>query len=212
MKKRGHLLVTNHVASGQGIRKAGILLGCILPDFWIPSLLKGHTSEAAWERIKGEMTELEEYGSGNFLDSVRLGVVLHYVEDFFTYPHNKTYNGDFWGHVRYERKQYENFTQHLGVEKGVIEQVGYHPKEYVNSIQILLEEMLDEYDEMLDDYGDRIEDYEEMDTYLEADYIYMKKAAYMTVWHFERAFIINRISRKQKYGFSGLKHFRQKSL
>ena len=52
----------------------------------------------------------------------------------------------------------------------------------MDSLQEWLEKMFKEYDEMFPG--------------LETDYLFMKRAAYMTMWHFERAFAINGINRK----------------
>lgn len=182
MKKRGHLLVTSHVSSQFGWRRMCVMVGSILPDFWIPSLIKGHKREVAWDRVRGNIEKLENTGTWNGVDCIRLGVLLHYVEDFFTYVHNPSYPGNLSGHIRYEREQYLAFKQHLSVEKHVIEQMGSHPKDYVDSLQEWLEKMFKEYDEMFPG--------------LETDYLFMKRAAYMTMWHFERAFAINGINRK----------------
>ena len=182
MKKRGHLLVTSHVNEQYGWRRFLVMAGCILPDFWIPSLIRGHRREVAWERIKERIYRLENIGTGNAIDCLRLGVILHYLEDFFTYAHNSSYSGKLSGHIRYEREQYRAFKQHLSVEKRVIAQVGNPPKDYVDSLTEWLEKMFKEYDEMFPG--------------LETDYLFMKRAVYMIMWHFERAFAINYINRK----------------
>ena len=182
MKKIGHLLITSHVNSDRGWRKLCVMVGCILPDFWIPSLVKGHTKNAAWDRIRENIHKLENTGTWNMVDSIRLGILLHYVEDFFTHVHSLSYSGNLLGHIRYEKEQYLAFKQHLSVEKGVIEQVGPHPRDYVDSLEEWMEKTFIDYDEVFSG--------------LETDYLFMKRAAYITMWYFEKAFAINGINKK----------------
>lgn len=178
MRKQGHLLVTNHIMMEQkGWEKACILLGCVLPDFWIPSLIKGHKRENNWNKMKEKMEKLEKKGIWNVQNCIRLGIVLHFVEDYFTYAHSINYDGGILAHCKYEKKQYKEFKEHLSVEKHVIEQVGAFYKYYVNSIVDWMEEQFEEYDEM--------------PHCVETDYLIMKRAVNVTWWYFEREFNIN---------------------
>lgn len=178
MRKQGHLLVTNHIMMEQkGWEKACILLGCVLPDFWIPSLMKGHKRDKNWDKIKEQMEKLERKGSWNMRSCIKLGIILHYVEDYFTYAHSRAYEGGLYAHCMYEKKQYQEFKEHLSVEKQVIEQVGAFYKYYVNSIADWMEEQFEEYDGM--------------PHCVETDYLIMKRAVNVTWWYFEREFNIN---------------------
>lgn len=50
------------------------------------------------------MEVLEEKGRGGCFSYLKLGWVLHYVEDYFTYPHNTIFEGTIPEHYAYEKK------------------------------------------------------------------------------------------------------------
>ena len=105
MKKSGHLLVTMSVANSMNLKyKSWLLLGSILPDILVHTYLMGHTWDKAYKRVTKSIQSLEKHGRMNRLSCLKLGYILHYVEDFFTYPHNSIFEGDILEHCRYENR------------------------------------------------------------------------------------------------------------
>ena len=87
--------------------RKSFLIGSILPDC-IPSFLtRKHTIEDTFVILRKEIEKLtEEYdvnrGVGMYFCR-HLGVVTHYVADYFTLPHNKVFQGTLKDHIFYEK-------------------------------------------------------------------------------------------------------------
>lgn len=105
MDKIGHLVMTKSLAGNiHRTHKAALLLGSILPDLLVYTYINGHTWEATFEQIIRQMGTLEEKGRGGSFSYLKLGWILHYVEDYFTYPHNTNFEGTIPEHYAYEKK------------------------------------------------------------------------------------------------------------
>lgn len=110
MKKRSHLFVTKEIADQvPKSKRKWLLFGSILPDILVYTYIKKHTWMSSYDVTIKRIKKLEEKGTDSFLSYLKLGYVLHYVEDFFTYAHNCVFEGDFSEHVAYENA----FQNHL---------------------------------------------------------------------------------------------------
>ena len=67
----------------------GLLVGSILPDIVVHTYLTGHTWKASGEMILNKLEKLEQSDSLNIWTALRLGMILHYIEDFFTMSHSR---------------------------------------------------------------------------------------------------------------------------
>ena len=105
MDKIGHLVVTKSLTGNMHkTHKAALLLGSILPDLFVYTYLEGHIWEATFDIIINLIYVFVEMGRGGFFSYLKLGWVLHYVEDYFTYPHNTVFEGTIPEHYAYEKK------------------------------------------------------------------------------------------------------------
>ena len=110
MNKQGHLLITGKLMpKDYNPYRRWLLFGSILPDLLFHTYLAGHTWEARFERTIRGMERLERWGEMSRCSCLCLGFYLHYVEDYFTLPHNQSFRGGFIAHVVYEKR----FTQYL---------------------------------------------------------------------------------------------------
>mgnify|MGYP000748265676 CR=1 FL=1 len=83
-------------------------IGSILPDC-IPSfLVRKHTIEDSFDVLEKEISRLVSH-----FDPIRgfdsyfcrhLGVITHYVADYFTFPHNQNFPGNLKDHCIYEEE------------------------------------------------------------------------------------------------------------
>lgn len=118
MQKRGHILVTKKLIPLCMKHRNWVIFGSICPDLLLHTFIKGHTYQATAHKVLGKMRALEEEGVNNCWSALQLGMVLHYVEDYFTYPHNeafsqKTLREKTIDHSLYEENQYEYIREHF---------------------------------------------------------------------------------------------------
>ena len=101
VRKKSHILLARYLAdqmpaneSLQSHRKA-FCLGNILPDIQPSFVTKRHEYFGTFDEVQGKIRRLVQSGAG-YNDRVfwrRSGEVMHYIADYFTFPHNKTFDG-----------------------------------------------------------------------------------------------------------------------
>lgn len=112
MRKKSHISVAKYLMNSNGmeclqLHKKAFYIGSILPDC-IPSFItRRHSIEETIDILKKEIDKItENYDSERGLSSYfcrHLGIITHYVADYFTFPHNKTYPGNIKDHCAYEK-------------------------------------------------------------------------------------------------------------
>lgn len=112
MRKKSHILLARYLAdqmemadSLQSHRKA-FCLGNILPDIRPSFLTTKHEYFGTFETVQEKIARLVEDGPEAYKERVfwrRLGEVVHYIADYFTFPHNRTYTGTLIEHGQYEK-------------------------------------------------------------------------------------------------------------
>lgn len=113
MRKKSHILLARYLAdqmtvseSLQSHRKA-FCLGNILPDIRPSFVTKRHEFFGSFGEIQGKLKILVEDGLDQYKERVfwrRLGEIFHYIADYFTFPHNKTFTGSLVEHNSYEKE------------------------------------------------------------------------------------------------------------
>ncbi len=96
--------------------KTQLIFGSIKPDIYsgLPKLK--HFKPQSFDVI---CNEIQRISNSSFADnraylaaiSQKIGVITHYVADYFCIPHNdrKTYKNHFWDHLKYERTLHKSF-------------------------------------------------------------------------------------------------------
>ena len=111
VRKKSHILLARYLAdqmpaneSLQSHRKA-FCLGNILPDIQPSFVTKRDEYFGTFDEVQGTICRLVQSGAG-YNDRVfwrRSGEVMHYIADYFTFPHNKTFDGTLYQHNTYEK-------------------------------------------------------------------------------------------------------------
>ena len=111
MRKKSHILLGRYLAdqmsevySLQQHRKA-FCLGNIMPDLRPSFLTTRHEFFGTFNQLQNKMKELVERNPEEENARVywrRFGEVMHYMADYFTFPHNRTYKGSLAEHNSYE--------------------------------------------------------------------------------------------------------------
>lgn len=98
------------------------LIGCVEPDRNPLSYLKGslrskwfygHNYQNADRWIERTIRHLQQRAHWNLLDYYRLGKLIHYTSDAFTYVHNNCFCEPIHAHRAYESELQELFLQRL---------------------------------------------------------------------------------------------------
>lgn len=110
-------ILQKNIESMMGIKlhKIGFMYGNIKPDISSSLIKIPHFKEASFDFITGEIKELMSMkiiGSGRCPKyfSERLGVVSHYISDYFCAAHSKSSNGSMLEHHLYEMKLSQYFN------------------------------------------------------------------------------------------------------
>ncbi len=103
MNKIGHINVTKRLSLDiSRTKRFWMLLGSIMPDILVHTYITGHKWDTTFDKSYRRLLHLENWGGDSWLSYYRLGYVLHYIEDYFTYPHNSNYEDDMKEHIKYE--------------------------------------------------------------------------------------------------------------
>ena len=112
MRKKSHISLAKYIVGRveeQGLvkHKKAFYLGSILPDCKPSFFMEKHEMEGTFPKLQEELRELVE---GQQKESVNerafyrnLGEVLHYIADYFTFPHNGEFDGNMKDHCMYEK-------------------------------------------------------------------------------------------------------------
>lgn len=84
--------------------KKQIVLGSIMPDINLLTYLQGHTYKDSIQMIRKNAKALVDQKLWNKASFYQLGIILHYVADYFTFPHNATFKGSLSEHRSYEKE------------------------------------------------------------------------------------------------------------
>ncbi len=112
MRKKSHISLAGylvHQIPSQELRKykKAFYIGNILPDCKPSFLTTKHEFSATYAMVQDRIRDLSN--DATILNSntrsfcIQLGKVVHYLADYFTFPHNLTYDGGFKDHCYYEK-------------------------------------------------------------------------------------------------------------
>jgi len=113
MRKKSHILLASYlvrdIQTEQLLQhKKAFCLGSILPDCKPSFLTTKHEFQGTFDMVQGRIENLskkERYFGNNQRAYVRqIGEVIHYIADYFTFPHNNTYTGNLKDHCTYEKE------------------------------------------------------------------------------------------------------------
>lgn len=119
----GMYFIRQNICQGSISERASFLLGCVEPDMNPLTYLKG-SLHGIWLRghnypnrmpyIEKMLRNMqEEEGTESLIFHYRLGKLVHYLTDAFTYPHNPAFEGTLKEHMYYEDMLEQHFLQEL---------------------------------------------------------------------------------------------------
>ncbi|MFA9375406.1 MAG: zinc dependent phospholipase C family protein [Lachnotalea sp.] len=111
MRKKSHISLARYIVSSLDEKelmkhKKAFYLGNILPDCKPTFLTTKHEFGGTFDKVKKDIVKLTIANESNINNNRAywrdLGQVIHYIADYFTFPHNKNYDGSLKDHCIYE--------------------------------------------------------------------------------------------------------------
>lgn len=101
--------------------KRSLLIGSILPDCRPSFLTKRHTITDTFDSLQAELNKITtDYNMEKGISAYyckHLGIIMHYIADYFTFPHNAGFSGTVIKHIDYEKELQSALEQELKNEK-----------------------------------------------------------------------------------------------
>lgn len=113
MRKKSHISLAWYLMNSEGMEilgnhKGSFYIGSILPDCVPSFLVRKHTFDDSFDFLKKEFGKLvSHFDAAKGADCYfcrHLGVIVHYIADYFTFPHNANYPGKLKDHCAYEEE------------------------------------------------------------------------------------------------------------
>lgn len=106
METKNHWHLAEYICLERNFEKyrKEFILGNIMPDINLFTYLRGHTYKASIDMLYNNTKSLIDNKVWNRKSFYNLGIILHYVADYFTFPHNANFTGTLKEHCAYERK------------------------------------------------------------------------------------------------------------
>lgn len=111
MRKKSHISLACYLVNSIDVKelnkhKKAFYLGSILPDCKPSFITTKHEFNGTFDKVKRDIKQLTvECNLDNRNARVycrNLGQVIHYIADYFTFPHNESYDGNLKDHCIYE--------------------------------------------------------------------------------------------------------------
>lgn len=122
MRKKSHISLAKYIVDSIAEQdmiehKKAFYLGSILPDCKPSFLTERHEMEGTFPKIQEQMRILVERQM-NFQINARvfyrnLGEIIHYIADYFTFPHNAHYPGNLKDHCAYEEQLKNSLREYI---------------------------------------------------------------------------------------------------
>ncbi|MDD6616824.1 MAG: zinc dependent phospholipase C family protein [Lachnospiraceae bacterium] len=125
MRKKSHIALAHYLIRQDCTEnilkyKKAFYLGSILPDLSPKMFAVPHEYVSSYTELQAHIRGLTDgwYAHSNpHMFWRRLGVVLHYLADYFTYPHNTTYEGSLADHCIYEGDMKHSLREYVKTEE-----------------------------------------------------------------------------------------------
>ena len=126
MRKKSHISLARYIVEKMELQelqeyKKAFYIGSILPDCKPSFLTKRHEINGTFEDVKKYVlnltTQYNIYDRNARTYFLNLGQVIHYVADYFTFPHNDTYTGNIKDHCVYEKELKKVLEEYLKSDK-----------------------------------------------------------------------------------------------
>lgn len=143
---------------GTSINKYSFIYGNIIPDYKSDYTKIPHYKSSMPDFLHNEILSLSNIKQKNSAEfdkkiSYRLGIICHYLADFFCYAHSPKFNGGFLAHIKYEFM----LGKYNRKKKRILKKIDFlHPDDIITEPTKLIERLNDlllEYEEGYNSFG-----------------------------------------------------------
>ncbi|MCI8483033.1 MAG: zinc dependent phospholipase C family protein [Lachnospiraceae bacterium] len=122
MRKKSHISLAKYIVDSIDEQelvkhKKAFYLGSILPDCRPSFITVKHEMEGTFPMVQQELEELVERQQRSQINMRvfyrSLGEVIHYIADYFTFPHNAHYTGTLRDHCAYEEQLKKSLKEYI---------------------------------------------------------------------------------------------------
>lgn len=122
MRKKSHISLAKYIVNSLNEQelmkhKKAFYLGSILPDCKPSFLTVRHEIEGTFPKVQQDLKQLVEKQRKSQINMRvfyrNLGEVIHYIADYFTFPHNAHYPGNLKDHCAYEEQLKKELREYI---------------------------------------------------------------------------------------------------
>ncbi len=145
MRKKSHVSLAKYIVRSEGMEdlwahRGSLYLGSVLPDCTPVFLTRKHSMEESFHILEKELRRLDKKfdpkkGFNRYFCR-HLGIITHYVSDYFTFPHNSNYSGNLKEHCLYEKELKHRLREYVKSDEAV--QVRKENMRFKSTEEILL--------------------------------------------------------------------------
>lgn len=126
MRKKSHISLAGQIMESLDLGnvfdyKLPFYIGSIWPDCRPSFVTTPHKFDITYNQIEMKLSQfVSNYDTERGMDMrhcARLGVIIHYIADYFTFPHNNHYEGNVKDHCYYERDLKHELKAYLTTEE-----------------------------------------------------------------------------------------------
>ena len=153
MRKKSHISLAKYLVNSKGMEellahKKAFYIGSIWPDCTISFFYRRHSKEETFSIMREELEKLAKSYQKKGIDGKfcrHLGIVTHYIADYFTYPHNDFYPGNIKDHCNYEKELKFYLREYVKTEEAQRERLDNLNVDSLEEICELIEKKHKEY-------------------------------------------------------------------
>lgn len=115
MRKITHINLGSFLLESEEVhaKRKCFLFGNILPDCLPTFIYVKHNIDNTLDKVEKLLFDLSRLSTETYLFWIKLGCLMHYIADYFTFPHTRLFHEGFWKHNSYEKELKDKFKEDL---------------------------------------------------------------------------------------------------
>lgn len=154
MRKKSHISLARYLIKSMNINelfdhKKAFYFGSILPDCTPSFITRKHSIDETFDILKNEIEKITvdydiDKGIGRYYCR-HLGIITHYVADYFTFPHNNIFTGNLKEHCSYEKNLKNQLKEYVNSEEARRDREHVKSLKTADEICTFIERMHEQY-------------------------------------------------------------------